>query len=165
MIYGQHYSPWLVAGVAAAASAYAEVVSQHLVRGMLDLSVLGRARQRLSTSRMMRLFHRRPALAIGITALSPVPDTLTRVLAAAARYPVGRYVLADTIGRFPKLFLPAALATTLHPSPALLLMIVGASSQGASCCVLVNEASSSRSLRRSPLAMPSGSAAARRVSR
>ena len=40
-----------------------------------------------------------------------------------------------------------------------------ASIQAVNCCVLVNEASSRRSLRRSPLAMPSGNAAARRVSR
>lgn len=127
MLYGQQYSPWWVAGIAVVASAYAEFISQHLVRGVLELPALERTRNGVSHSRIMRLFDKRPALAIAITALSPIPDVITRVLAAASRYPVGRYVVADAIGRFPKLYLPAALATTLRIPPTVLWMIVGGS--------------------------------------
>jgi uncharacterized membrane protein YdjX (TVP38/TMEM64 family) len=113
MLYGRLYPAWLVTLVAAAASAYAEILSLHLVRGVMATRLFGRLRATVQGSRMMRLFERRPALAIAIAAASPIPDWITRTLAAVARYPARRYVLADTIGRLPKLWIPAALGTVI----------------------------------------------------
>ncbi len=137
MFYGQLYPAWLVMLVAAGASAYAEIFSQHVVRGMVSLPLLTGVRNRLLTCRVMHLFQRRPAIAVAITALSPVPDSITRVLAATARYPVGRYVVADTIGRLPKLFLPAALGSALHlPTPWLAGTVAGSCGFGAAVLLL-----------------------------
>lgn len=113
MLYGRMYPAWLVTLVAAAASAYAEVLSLHLVRGVMATRLLARMRTGVQGSRVMRLFERRPALAIAFAAMSPIPDWITRTLAAVARYPARRYVLADTLGRLPKLWIPAALGTVL----------------------------------------------------
>jgi uncharacterized membrane protein YdjX (TVP38/TMEM64 family) len=123
MLYGRIYPPWLVTLVAAGASAIAEAVSLRLMRGMFGLSMLERVRHSVHGSKVMRQFERRPQLAIAFTALSPVPDWITRTLAAVSRYPIGRYVLADTIGRLPKLFIPAALGMVL-PIPERLLFAV-----------------------------------------
>mgnify|MGYP001576763256 CR=1 FL=1 len=114
MLYGRLYPAWLVTLVAAAASAYAEILSLHLVRGVMDLRALGRVRLGVNGSRLMRLFQRRPALAVAVAAVSPIPDWITRTLAAVSRYPAARYVAADTLGRLPKLFIPAALGAVLN---------------------------------------------------
>ena len=71
MLYGRLYPAWLVTLVAAAASAYAEILSLHLVRGVMDLRALGKVRLGVNGSRLMRLFQRRPALAVAVAAVSP----------------------------------------------------------------------------------------------
>jgi len=113
MLYGRLYPAWQVALVAGGASACAEVISLHLVRGVMAMRLLGRARDSVQGSRMMGLFNRQPAAAVALAAISPIPDWITRTLAAVARYPAWRYVLADTLGRLPKLWLPAALGTVI----------------------------------------------------
>lgn len=126
MMYGRLYPVWLVTLVAAVASAYAEVISLHLMRGVMAMRMLERARGNVAGSRMMRLFNRRPAVAIAVTAFSPIPDWITRTLAAVSRYPAARYVVADTIGRLPKLWIPAALGSVfLIPSGLLVAVIAG----------------------------------------
>lgn len=127
MLFGRLHPPLLVAVVAALGSAYAEVLSLHLARGVLDLRRLHQVRGSIQGSRMMRLFNRSPFLAVWFSALSPIPDWITRTLAAAARYPAARYVLADTIGRFPKLWAAAALGNWLNVSTHTLGVLVGAS--------------------------------------
>lgn len=127
MLFGRLHSPLLVAVVAAVASAYAEVLSLHMARGVLELRRLDQIRGSIQGSRMMRLFNRSPFFAVWFSALSPIPDWITRTLAAAARYPAGRYVLADTIGRFPKLWAAAALGNWLSVSTHTLGVLVGAS--------------------------------------
>jgi uncharacterized membrane protein YdjX (TVP38/TMEM64 family) len=113
MLYGRLYPAWEVTLVAAGASACAELISLHLVRGVMAMRLLERARNSVQGSRMMGLFNRRPAAAIALAAVSPIPDWITRTLAAVARYPAWRYVLADTLGRLPKLWIPAALGTVI----------------------------------------------------
>lgn len=132
MAYGATYPPWLVTLIAACASAYAEFVSMHVVRGVVGLPQLSTMSDRLQGSRIMRLFERRPLLAIAMTAVSPVPDYITRTLAAVSRFPIARYVAADTVGRLPKLFVPAALGATLHiPTSWLIGTVVGSVAVGA----------------------------------
>ena len=113
MLYGRLYPAWLVTLVAACASAYAEILSLQLMRGVMAMRMLERVRHTVQGSRVMRLFGRSPAAAIAIAALSPIPDWITRTLSAVARYPTRRYVLADTLGRLPKLWIPAALGTVV----------------------------------------------------
>jgi len=113
MLYGRMYPAWLVTLVAACASAYAEFLSLQLVRGVMAMRMLERVQHSVQGSRVMRLFNRSPAAAVAIAAVSPIPDWITRTLAAVARYPSRRYVLADTIGRIPKLWIPAALGSVV----------------------------------------------------
>lgn len=127
MAYGAAYAPWLVTLVAACASAYAELLSLHLLRGVVSLRWLERLRGGIRGSRVMKLFERRPFLAVALTALSPVPDYITRTLAAVSGYSVTRYVIADTLGRTPKLFIPAALGAALRLPAGLLLAVFAGS--------------------------------------
>lgn len=114
MAYGATHSVWVVTAVAAGASAFTELISLHLMRGVAALPRLDGLRGKVMASRVMRLFDRHPMIAIGLTAMSPVPDWITRSLASASRYSVTRYVIADTVGRIPKLFIPIALGSVFH---------------------------------------------------
>jgi len=131
MLYGRLYPPWLVTAVAATASVYTEIFSLHLVRGVMALRLMDRLQHSVRGSRLMRLFNRRPAIAIAVAAVSPVPDWVTRTLGAVSRYPARRYVTADTIGRLPKFFIPAALGSILViPAGWLVALAAGAMGVG-----------------------------------
>ena len=136
MLYARVYPALLVAVVATGASAYAEYVSLELFRGVMGLSHMERIRGSVQGSRAMRWFERAPILAIAFTALSPIPDAVTRTIAAVARYPVRRYVVADTIGRFPKIWIAAALGARFH-IPAGLLAGTAVGSGLVAACVLL----------------------------
>jgi uncharacterized membrane protein YdjX (TVP38/TMEM64 family) len=132
MLYGRLYPVWLVVLVATAASVVVEIISLHVMRGVMALRLLERVRGHVRGSKLMALFQRRPGVAIAVAALSPVPDWVTRSIGAVARYPIGRYVLADTIGRLPKIWIPVALGSVLIiPSKVLLAVSVGSVALGA----------------------------------
>ena len=119
MEYGARHHPLTVLAVAALASAAAETVSLRVMRGVAALDVLARTTHSLRDSRIVRLFARQPGLAVAFGALSPVPDWITRSLAAVSGYPLVRYVLADTIGRTPKLWLAVAAGGVVAMDPVL----------------------------------------------
>lgn len=126
MAYGATHAPWLVTLVAAGASAFTELLSMHMIRGIVSLPRLDGVRGKVMASWVMHLFARRPMLAIAVTAFSPIPDWITRSLASVARYPVGRYVLADTIGRIPKLFITVFIGSVIQvPRSWLVGTVVG----------------------------------------
>jgi hypothetical protein len=108
MQYGAHHSTLAVVSIAAVASAATETISIRVMRGVASLDAVSRTRRSLRASRIVRLFERQPAAAVAFGALSPVPDWFIRSLAAVSGYHPVRYVLADTIGRLPKLWIPVA---------------------------------------------------------
>jgi len=133
MEYGARHPPLAVLAVAALASAAAETVSLRVMRGVATLDVLAPNSRSLRDSRVVRLFARQPGLAVAFGALSPVPDWITRSLAAVSGYSLVRYVLADTIGRTPKLWLAVAAGGFVSIDPMLTrglllsqLLLVGA---------------------------------------
>ena len=123
MLYGQLYPVWEVVTIATLASVAVEVISLHVMRGMLSLELLQRVRSHVQGSRLLRLFERNPPVVVGVAAFSPLPDWLTRSIAAVARYPVGRYVVADTIGRLPKFVIPVVLGGMILVPQRLLLAV------------------------------------------
>jgi uncharacterized membrane protein YdjX (TVP38/TMEM64 family) len=129
MLYGRLYPVWLVVAVATAASIVVEIISVRVMRGVMAMRLLEQVRGHVRGSRLMALFQRRPAVAIAVAALSPVPDWVTRSIGAVARYPIGKYVLADTIGRLPKIWIPVALGSIII-LPAKLLLAISTGSVG-----------------------------------
>jgi uncharacterized membrane protein YdjX (TVP38/TMEM64 family) len=127
MLYGRLYPVWLVVVVATVASVVVEVISVRVMRGVMALRLLERVRGHVRGSRLMALFQRKPAVAIAVAAFSPVPDWVTRSIGAVARYPIARYVLADTIGRLPKIWIPVALGSIIVLPAGLLLAVSGGS--------------------------------------
>lgn len=127
MLFGRLHPPLLVAIAAAIASAMAEILSLHMARGVLEAHKLERIRGTIRGSRIMALFNRSPFFAVAFAALSPIPDWITRTLAAASRYSSTRYVIADTVGRFPKLWAVAALGNWIVLSDRTLVGLIAAS--------------------------------------
>lgn len=119
MEYGASHPLVAVVAITAVASAVAETISLRVMRGMASLEALTGARQSLRDSRIVRLFERRPGAAVAFGALSPVPDWITRSLAAVSGYHPVRYVMADTLGRLPKLWIPAAAGGLVPLDPTL----------------------------------------------
>ena len=137
MLYGRLYPVWLVVLVATAASVVVEVISLHVMRGVMAMKLLERVRGHVRGSRLMRLFARRPAAAVAFAAFSPIPDWVTRSIGAVAGYPIGRYVAADTVGRLPKIWIPVALGSVIGlPANGLLAVSVGSVTLGAVAAVI-----------------------------
>ena len=114
LLFGRLYPPLLVATIGTAANLYIEVVNYHLYRGVLRIEALGRFRRSVEAGRLMTMFERRPFFAIWFGTVSPIPDWMGRILAAVADYPVGRYLLAHGLGRFPRFLFFAAVGMYLR---------------------------------------------------
>lgn len=137
MLYGRLYPVWLVVLVATAASVVVEIISLHVMRGVMAMKLLERVRGHVRGSRLMRLFARRPAAAVALAAFSPIPDWVTRSIGAVAGYPIGRYVAADTLGRLPKIWIPVALGSVIVlPGRWLLAVSAGSIVLGAFAAVV-----------------------------
>lgn len=126
MLFGRLYPPWLVAGVCMLAGVYIEFLSYHLYG-----YVAGREAARpVRESRLGRwardVFAGRPFLATWFCAWSPVPFWVARFLAPLSDYPISRYLAANVLGRYPKLWLFASLGVWWNVSDRLLLGLAAA---------------------------------------
>ncbi len=128
LFFGRLYPPLLVAVLGTLANLYVEMLDYWLIVRLGDVGPYRRLRERPWFARVVRLFARRPFLTVWVFGWSPLPDWIIRLIAPAARYPVGRYLVALGLGRLPRFWLLAALGAWLVPPPALLAGVaVGAS--------------------------------------
>lgn len=87
---------------------------------------------KISGAREARLFRwaikwmtRYPFAIIVLFTLTPLPIYVVRLLAPASGYPIGRYVLAQIVGRFPRFLALAWIGHVVHiPGWVLVLMFV-----------------------------------------
>ncbi len=94
------------------------VVRHHLVAPRLEQSKAFRTAE--------RWFGKAPFLLIVATALLPVPFYPTKILAIAARYPIGRFMVALVLGRFPRFWLLALGGQKVQaPNRGLLWVAIG----------------------------------------
>lgn len=124
MLYGREYPPVLLASIGSLGSAYIEYFNYHLYERLLRLNRLSRLRARAQGSWVVRLYRRRPFLAVWLCALSPIPDWTVRILSPLTGFPAGRHALGFLLGRFPKFWLIAALGTHWMVDKRLLLGVV-----------------------------------------
>jgi len=124
MLAGRVYQPWIIAAVGTAGTLYIEYINYYLYRYAVFHPKLDQARNNIWVRTTVDLFRRSPFLAIVIVAFTPLPYWAIRILGPLARYPIGKYLLATFIGRFPRLWFYAALGLWLPVSGA---AIVGGS--------------------------------------
>ena len=74
----------------------------------------------------MQRFARAPFTTTIVFAFTPLPFWVARCLAILDRYPVGRFMAATAVGRFPRILIYAWLGAVLQvPTVALVAVLVG----------------------------------------
>jgi uncharacterized membrane protein YdjX (TVP38/TMEM64 family) len=121
LLYGRLYPPLLIGALGTVGSVYVEYLNYHLYAGAAESPWLRRVAGSRGVRALSRAFGRAPFLTVAVCALTPIPFWLARALSALTRYPVGRYLWATAIGRFPRLWLFAALGAL--PIPTIWLVL------------------------------------------
>lgn len=122
MLAGRTYPPLAVAIVATAATLYMEYINYYIYRYAVFHPKLDRARESYWVRKSAELFDWSPFWAIIILAFAPLPYWVARVLGPLTHYPIGRYMLATFVGRFPRLWLYALFGAWLPVSTPVLLI-------------------------------------------
>lgn len=126
LAFGRLYPPLLVGVVGAAANLYVEFLDYHLFRAMAGIRPYRRLQEHPLFARAVRWFSRAPFTTTWVFAWSPLPDWMVRMIAPAAGYPAGRYLLAMGLGRLPRFwFLAAVGARFAIPGRLLLGIAIG----------------------------------------
>jgi SNARE associated Golgi protein len=127
MLAGRLYPPFVIAVVATAAVLYIEFINYHVYRWAVLHPRLEAARRSFLVRKSVALFERSPFFAVWLLTLTPLPDWIARILGPMTGYPVGRYLFAMFLGRFPRLWFYAALGVWLPVSTPVLVGLTVAS--------------------------------------
>ncbi len=126
LLYGQFYSPWVIAALGTAGNVVAEAINYEL----FALAAQQKALRRLHDSRVVvwlkRMFGKAPFVAVAVCAAA-FPFWIARVLVVLARYPIGWHLTATAVGRFPRFWVLAALGATIGIPAKWLAALVGVS--------------------------------------
>jgi len=115
LLYGQLFSPLLIAALGTLALVFIEWVNYHLYGRARDTHTVRNLTAGRWAQGLTRMFEWRPFLAIVFCALGVVPYWIARCLSVLSRYPLWRHLTATALGRFPRLWAIAALGMTLNP--------------------------------------------------
>lgn len=121
------YAPTLsVTLVALGVYMYTEFVNWHIYGWVLTWDRLAAVRRNRVVQWGVDRFGRAPGTTIIFFAVTPLPFWVVRCLAILHQYPLGRFMAATAIGRFPRFFMYAWLGSALSiPTYALVVVIVG----------------------------------------
>jgi membrane protein YqaA with SNARE-associated domain len=119
------YHPLGVALAGALGSAVACFADYALVEAALRHPRIARARRARLFRWAVKWMTRYPFLIVLLFAATPLPVVVVRLIAPASGYPVGRYVVAQLLGRFPRFLALAYLGHAFHiPGWILIAMFV-----------------------------------------
>ncbi|HXO86306.1 MAG TPA: VTT domain-containing protein [Gemmatimonadales bacterium] len=125
LLYGQLFSPLLIAALGTIATLFVEWANYRLYGRARDTRVVRSLTGGRWVQRLTRMFARRPFLVVVLCALGVVPYTLARCLSVLSLYPVERHLAATAVGRFPRLLAIAALGAPLAvPRPFLMIAVL-----------------------------------------
>lgn len=115
---------WAVGLVGSIAAGLAAIVDHYLVRRVFRIRMLAEIRNKRLFQRAEGWVRVAPFLTTFAFAALPVPFTIVRVLVPLTAYPVLRYSLAVTLGRFPRIYFVARLGEALEiPKEVLAVML------------------------------------------
>lgn len=122
---GREYGIWSTALVATAAtlgSAWVDAVAfGPLMRRLAHRPILTRG----AVGWVRRRFGQAPFVILALSGVTPLPAWPLKAIAFAEHYPLGRYLLATALGRFPRYVLLAWLGVVVQiPTWALLLLAI-----------------------------------------
>jgi membrane protein YqaA with SNARE-associated domain len=125
MAFGKLYSPLLLAGIGVCAIALVEWLNYRVFGAVLLAKQMDRVRSAGVTRQLMAWFDVLPFATVVIASLTPLPFWLARCCAVITHYPMGRFILATAIGRFPRIWLIATIGALL-PVTSATIVTVGA---------------------------------------
>lgn len=123
MLFGRVYPPLLIASLGMVGTLYIEFLNYYLYAKILHLKSFAPARESRTVQRVVGLFKKAPFFTVWLCSWSILPYWSVRIMAPIAGYPVGRYLLATLLGRFPRLWFFAALGLYWKISAEALLAI------------------------------------------
>lgn len=116
MAFGQIYPPLVVASLGIAGTLSIEFVNYYLYAKLIHLDATRRLRENAIVRGTVKLFERAPFFTVWLCSWSLLPYWAIRVVGPLAGYPIGKYLLATFLGRFPRLWFFAALGQYLQIS-------------------------------------------------
>jgi membrane protein DedA with SNARE-associated domain len=122
MLAGRAYLPLAVAVVATAGTLYMEYINYYIYKYAVFHPKLDRTRDSFWVRKSAELFDWSPFWAVIILAFTPLPYWVARILGPLTHYPIGKYLFATFVGRFPRLWLYAAFGAWLPVSTPVLLL-------------------------------------------
>jgi hypothetical protein len=120
ILFGRVYPPLVVGLVGIVGTVYVEFLNYHLYAKVLHARQLTGIREHPVVQRIVPLFTRAPFFTVWLASWSPLPYWSVRILGPLAGYPIGRYLVATFLGRFPRLWFFAALGALPIPRGVLL---------------------------------------------
>ncbi len=126
LLYGQLYSPLLIAALGTAGNVVIEALNYRLFAVAAETRSLKKAGNTRVGSWLTRTFGRAPFVAVTVAAAA-LPLWIARVLVVMSGYPIARHLTATALGRFPRFWFFAALGGAVSIPPRWLSIMVGAS--------------------------------------
>jgi membrane protein YqaA with SNARE-associated domain len=115
------YDPLWIALAATAGSVVVSFADYAMVEAAMRSPKTKKAQDSALFRYLVRCMKWKPFPTVIGFSLLPLPISLVRVLAPASGYPIGRYIVAQTIGRIPRFYLLAWIGATVS-FPAWLLV-------------------------------------------
>ena len=126
LLYGQLYSPLMIAALATAGNVVIEALNYRLFALAAETRSLKKAGNTRVGRWLTRTFGRAPFMAVTVAAAA-LPLWIARVLVVMSGYPIRRHLTATALGRFPRFWFVAALGGVVGIPAQWLTMLVGAS--------------------------------------
>jgi membrane protein YqaA with SNARE-associated domain len=114
LYFGKIYAPWVVALMSVLGTLVVETLNYHAFGFVADARPLRRVVRSPIIGRLVTLFGRWPFATLVIGGLAPLPFYPLRFAVVLAHYPLGRYLTAVAVARFPRFYLLALLGAATH---------------------------------------------------
>lgn len=129
LYFGKFGVLWLVALAATAGNLVAALMDHAVFVPVLNHRAVRRYKEKPLYGRALALFRRAPFATVAAASLAPVPFWPVKLLSFSDGYPLGRYMSAIALGRYPRYYLlawaGAAFAIPTWVLVALLVLVVG----------------------------------------
>jgi membrane protein YqaA with SNARE-associated domain len=114
LLYGQLYSPLLVAICATIAVSLIEYINYQILVPVIELKKAKSFREKRYFQRAEHYFNKLPFTSLIVSCITPVPFFPFRILAVTTGYSIKRYVFSIFVGRIPRYYVLALTGQMLN---------------------------------------------------
>ncbi|HSD85856.1 MAG TPA: VTT domain-containing protein [Kofleriaceae bacterium] len=125
LFFAKYYDPIWIATAATIGSLIASFADYAMVGAAIRHPFFRGTRESKLFRWTLRAMKRWPFAIIVLFSFTPLPISVVRILAPAADYPIGRYALAQIVGRFPRFLILAWIGHVLMIPTWVVLALLG----------------------------------------